>query len=331
MKKMTTVLLLSSQILFLACSGKAKKSNQSAPVQKYPMSETDTLETKPLNGQVAPNLAPLPGTLIETLQKPEMLPPASKKTIDLLLAIAKTNDPVVAQRVLLNIKRLRLEGKDLEDIRPLSYLPQLKELSLKGNRITDVSSLRGLTKLEKLNVSDNFIQNLESVLTIPSLVQLDASDNSLQTLPSMAQNYTLKSLTLGTNPLHSLNGIENFAALQVLSLEAIPLTDLSLLGRLTNLRALDISVESQVRSNSAGKPAQRFKGSPAQDLNFLQALTKLQQLDVSGQTASSLPIHAMPASENFKDFDFSMKPVDPTQQGGNQQQGDPAGWDFFAN
>lgn len=76
-------------------------------------------------------------------------------TTEILRNYFSENDCGELYSNLLMMKRLSLNGLNIEDVAPLASLTLLESISLKNNKISDIYSLRWLNKLKKLNLEGN--------------------------------------------------------------------------------------------------------------------------------------------------------------------------------
>ncbi|SMF03191.1 leucine-rich repeat domain-containing protein [Pseudobacteriovorax antillogorgiicola] len=96
-------------------------------------------------------------------------------------------------------KSLDLSGKEIEDLRPLSRLPQLKHLNLSDNQIVDLEPLRSSANIETLNLRGNLIARLGPLKHMEKLISLDLAYNELVDLEPLRQLSKLEELKLQGN------------------------------------------------------------------------------------------------------------------------------------
>ena len=71
------------------------------------------------------------------------------------------------------LKELNLSGNQLQDIGPISLIPNLEKLDLSGNLIFDVQALAGLQNLRELYLQGNYLSEEQITalqLAIPNCV-----------------------------------------------------------------------------------------------------------------------------------------------------------------
>ncbi|MFM6209564.1 MAG: hypothetical protein ACKPEZ_29585, partial [Planktothrix sp.] len=81
----------------------------------------------------------------------------TKKTINLLLQIAQTQNCKTADTILSETPQLNLSGYQLKDLSPLQSFNQLKILHLSGNKISNLTPLSTLKQLKFLVLDVNQI------------------------------------------------------------------------------------------------------------------------------------------------------------------------------
>jgi internalin A len=81
----------------------------------------------------------------------------TRKTINLLLKRAETNDCQIANSKLRKLTSLNLKANEISDIKPLASLTKLTDLDLSINKISDIKPLASLTNLTGLDLKANQI------------------------------------------------------------------------------------------------------------------------------------------------------------------------------
>jgi Leucine-rich repeat (LRR) protein len=102
----------------------------------------------------------LPGYLIaqtftEWCQQKANLSQQRRRTVEVLLQVAKTQNCGQANQTLTNLTELDLRNNKISDIKPLSNLTKLTWLDLERNQISDIKPLSNLTKLTILSLEGN--------------------------------------------------------------------------------------------------------------------------------------------------------------------------------
>jgi internalin A len=103
----------------------------------------------------------------------------TRKTIDLLLKRAETNDCQIANSKLRKLTSLNLKANEISDVRPLASLPNLTDLDLSSNKISDVKPLATLTNLTFLNLGFTAISDVKPLTSLTNLIGLYLKANQI--------------------------------------------------------------------------------------------------------------------------------------------------------
>ena len=88
-------------------------------------------------------------------QQKDTLPAETKKTVEVLLEKAGTEDCKAADLQLNSLTELSLNSNQISDVQPLASLTNLTSLGLNSNQVSDVKPLASLTNLSRLGLSEN--------------------------------------------------------------------------------------------------------------------------------------------------------------------------------
>ena len=94
-------------------------------------------------------------TFAHWCREKDSLSPEAKHTVEVLLREARTTECDAANRTLSSLTELKLNFKEISDIKPLASLTNLTKLSLTNNQISDIKLLASLTKLTVLKLDKN--------------------------------------------------------------------------------------------------------------------------------------------------------------------------------
>jgi internalin A len=180
----------------------------------------------PAPGKQTPNTHKMQ-SFTQWCQQKESVPAAAKKTIEVLLKQAKTNDCAMANAKLqqlttldlnwsqisnieplaafTNLKDLNLERNDISDIKPLANLTNLTELNLRINNVSNIKPLHKLKFLSKLSLGFNQISNVTPLAKLTNLTYLDISNNQIINIKSLSSLTKLTELRLGGNGIEEGN------------------------------------------------------------------------------------------------------------------------------
>jgi internalin A len=101
----------------------------------------------------------------------------TKRTIDVLLQVAKTADCHQGSSLLSTRTELDLNNNQITDLKPLSGLTNLTNLYLANNQIIDLKPLSGLTNLTHLDLANNQIADFKPLSGLTNLTRLVVRGN----------------------------------------------------------------------------------------------------------------------------------------------------------
>ncbi|WP_010247690.1 leucine-rich repeat domain-containing protein [Acetivibrio cellulolyticus] len=141
-----------------------------------------------------------------------------------------------------NIKSLVLNGKEIEDITPLSNFTELTDLDLSVNHISDLTPLGDLTNLTSLKLCVNEISDLTPLRNLTNLNKLWLHWNSISDLTPLSKLINLTELDLAVNEISNLTPLSDLTNLTTLYLSYNhQIKDLTPLSNLTNLKDLELA------------------------------------------------------------------------------------------
>jgi internalin A len=122
-------------------------------------------------------------TFTEWCQQKANLSQQRRRTVEVLLQVAKTQNCDQANQTLTNLTKLYLGENQISDIKPLSNLlsnlTNLTFLSLTGNQISDIKPLSNLTNLTSLSLRGNQISDIKPLSNLTKLTRLSLEGNPL--------------------------------------------------------------------------------------------------------------------------------------------------------
>jgi hypothetical protein len=173
---------------------------------------------------------------------------------------------------LLDLVRVDLRGRDIEDLTGIEHFRNVEILDLSENRIRDVSKLKTLTNLKDLRLADNRIVDLKEAklneLTHIDLIHLNLDESKILTYK-------------GWDQLSDISLLSNFSSLQTLSLQDNAIRDFSPLTQLKDLTTLNLAQND------------------IDDINFLSQFSYLKRLNLRDND-----IHDISVLKNFVDLEY---------------------------
>ena len=179
----------------------------------------------------------LPGYLIaqtftEWCQQKANLSQQRRRTVEVLLQVAKTQNCGQANQTLTNLTELSLGGNQISDIKPLSNLTNLTSLWLRENQISDIMTW--------LNLLGNQISDIKPLSNLTNLTVLWLEGNQISDIKPLSNLTNLTSLSLEKNQISDIKPLSNLTNLTRLNLAGNQISDIKPLSNLTNLTSLSL-------------------------------------------------------------------------------------------
>ena len=192
----------------------------------------------------------------------------------------------------LEIQRINLSGKRIDDLSPFAGFAGLQWLSLGETAVSGLSPLSSLTALESLDLSETSVSDIAPLSNLTALESLDLRMTSVSDITPLADLTKLQSLGLMYTAVSDLTSLANLTGLHRLDLDGTQVSDLSPLSSLTALESLDLS-ETSVSdiaplSNLTALESLDLSETSVSDITPLANLTKLQSLGLMYTAVSDL-------------------------------------------
>lgn len=192
------------------------------------------------------------------------------------------------------LKELDVQGCNIEDYAPLTYVPtleilnmngnlassdtltqigqlvNLKELYLSGCGISGISSLAGLTELDILDLSDNSIQDITPLSSMQGLISLNLKSNAVSSLDALSGITTLQEFNISYNSVSTLAPLQQSMHMQILHAAENKLLSVGALGHMADLSVLVVS------------------GNELEDISALVNCTRMTELRVDNNLLTSI-------------------------------------------
>jgi internalin A len=170
-------------------------------------------------------LNPLPGQALDTqsftqwCQNKISVPAETRKTIDLLLKKAGTNNCQLANSKLTKLKTLSFPRSQITDLKPLASLTNLSDLYLDSNQISDIRPLASLTNLNALYLDNNRISDVKPLASLTNLTYLKLGNNQISDVKPLSSLTNLTWLNLDSNKISDVKQLTSLINLTHLYLE----------------------------------------------------------------------------------------------------------------
>jgi len=116
--------------------------------------------------------------------------------------------------------------RDVFDLTGLEYCTGLKKLYLDGNQIDDISHVANLTSLKELYLSRNQISDISLLANLTSLTHLYLSGNQISDISALTSLTRLSDLSLGGNQIYDISPLANLFNLTLLNLSNNQISDI---------------------------------------------------------------------------------------------------------
>ena len=176
----------------------------------------------------------------ESCLERESLDGEERKTIEVLLEIAETEDCQAANENLMTIERLDLSDRQISHLKPLSVLTNLQKLYLGQNQIIDLSPLVNLSQLTDLYLPNNQITDIAPLSGLENLTTLYLDNNQITDIRPLLNLRSLEILYANGNQIQNLDPVENLPNLAQLYLADNQITDIQPLRSLLTLTHLNL-------------------------------------------------------------------------------------------
>ena len=145
------------------------------------------------------------------------------------LKMLKLNDrnisdlrPLAAFTELIN---LELDANAIQDLGPLQGLQNLEILSLENNQITDLTPLSDLVKLEEINLANNLVVDLDPLERLQNIDRLVLENNKIESIEALAGLIWLDVLRIQNNLIKDLSPLENLPHLEIVRIAGNQIRD----------------------------------------------------------------------------------------------------------
>jgi internalin A len=231
-------------------------------------------------------------TFTEWCQQKANLSQQTRRTVEALLRVAKTQNCGQANQTLTNLTELFLGGNQISDIKPLSNLTNLTSLDLSVNQISDIKPLSNLTNLTSLSLEGNQISDIKPLSNLTKLTLLYLTENKISDIKPLSNLTNLTSLFLGGNQISDIKPLSNLTKLTFLSLRGNQISDIKPLSNLTKLAFLYLTGNkiSDIKplSNLTNLTRLYLTENQISDIKPLSNLTKLTSLYLRGNKISDI-------------------------------------------
>ncbi len=155
-------------------------------------------------------------------------------------ALALPADVRVTQDAMQDLTAIVASSRQIQELTGVEYAVNLRKLRLAGNRITDLRPIAGLTKLKLLDLFSNPISDLTPLANLAALELLGLGACHIDDIAPLTSLVTLSSLDLRFNVIDNIRPLAGLSRLTELLLTNNLITDVSPLSKLTSLERLEL-------------------------------------------------------------------------------------------
>lgn len=183
-----------------------------------------------------------------------------------------------------SVFRKKFSLQDSVDLSELKTITALNELDISHNLvIQNLAPISQLPNLTSLNLAGTIINDLTPIRNLTELIQLDISNTSIKELSALKYSSKLKRLLMNHTDVSSLSVVDKMPALQHLEVSGSPILDFTPLARLSELQHINLS------------------NTKLSDLKPLENLIHLTTLTISNTDVLNVgPLHNLTALHTLK-------------------------------
>ncbi len=198
-----------------------------------------------------------------------------------------------------NLEELRLHNNLISDLSPLAGLINLRHLDLDRNLVDDLSPLKGLTNLRSLQLAHNLVSDLSPLAGLVKLEWMGMTDNPLADLSPLSGLTNFQSFHSWGTPIVNPQALVGLPKLREINICGGEISDISFLASATGLRELYL-VNNEISDISALAELTNLRRislehNEVSDLSPLQDLKNLTWIDLRDNAISDVsPLSDVP-------------------------------------
>jgi Leucine-rich repeat (LRR) protein len=139
-----------------------------------------------------------------------------------------------------DLKLLNLAATNITDLTPIRNLTELVELDLQNTKVEDLGPLKYASKLVRLNLNHTLVHDISVLTNLPSLRNLELAGTGVMDFSSLPQMTELLHLNVSSTQISNLSEIKLPPGIVQLSLRGTPVKDIAPLAMLQNLQTIEI-------------------------------------------------------------------------------------------
>lgn len=195
-----------------------------------------------------------------------------------------------------NLLNIQVEGNQITDLSPLSYMDRLSGIYMSDNQISDLTPLTGMIKIDRIILNNNQISDITPLSTLTNLLVICLENNQIEDLSPISDLplvYALEIIDNQISDLSKMNGT-GLLNLDVLNISGNPIQDISALSMYTKIEQLgaigcqitDISALSEMEKMYALK----LDDNQITDISALAKLKNIRTLSLKNNQISDISV-----------------------------------------
>ena len=229
---------------------------------------------------------------LTTVAQPVSIPDANlRKVINETLGNRAPNAPITVEDMRA-LRELRIENRDIQNLKGLEAATHLEFLWINGNSISDLSPLAGLIKLRDVNIRRNNISDISPLSGLISLRWLDVSANQIVDISPVERLTNLRGISVSENNVTDLSPLASLIRLEWVEVSENPFADLTPLSGLINLKDFKSWGTLILNLGALAELPKLWRidicGGELSDISALGRITDLRDLYLAGNAISDI-------------------------------------------
>ncbi len=132
----------------------------------------------------------------------------------------------------------------INDLEPLHNLGKISVLNVSETPVSDLSDLKFLWNLREINFSNTLINSISVFSGLPDLESVNGNNTKVSSIYPLNSHKFLENLQLANCKISSIDSIEGLTGLKILDLHSNPIAKVDSIVKLVNLRQLNLDSTS---------------------------------------------------------------------------------------
>ena len=189
-------------------------------------------------------------------------------------------------------RALVLNNNNISDISPLSGLKDLRLIMLNGNNISSIDAIKNFKHLDQLWMNDNHVSDLTPLKDLDELSYLSMKNNDISDISVLQGKSSLTHLELNGNDIQDIYPLADMKQLIMLKLADNDISDISALSGFVNLKELELGSNNITDINplkdSYGITSLKLNDNQISDISALSQYGSLNKLELQNNNISDI-------------------------------------------